>query len=691
MIHYTTKNASALKMSHLFEEMGIENDSFFLELYDEELLNVDPWDENLDSRQKARICKEISINPYYFLREVCRIPEAGSVPFEFHRGNLAVIWSIINDISFFVLIPRQTYKTYTIAAVYYWLMYWGTMKSMGMLFGNSEDLVKNNLERVKKIRDELPPFLRLHEGKDNQHELEYSVLENLLKVKAPGKSKEEAMKVGRGFSTAMQWWDEFAFIPFVQHQYESALYAYGTISQVAKKNGLPYHKAISTTAASLSGKDAKWAHRFLNNCADFTEKLYDMPMNDVKDYISASSTNGILRIEFMYYDLSKDEDYFPRMVKESDNNWDAINREVLNMWLDASVEHPLGQDTVVFLNNKVKSPKKTIVVDDVYLLKIYRDLDKLDWDRILAAGVDCGGNVMRDFSTLVIVDPTNMEVIATLRSNSYSTTRFSKAIYIIMKHIFPNLKILPERNSMGIAIIDTIITFDPSMRNRIYHDESGKPGIHNNHEIRTQLFNDILKVAVKEDADRIHDRNIIQEIGGLIVTRNGRIDHQSGEHDDTLMAYLLARWFLTFAKNRKRYIPLEMIQSRTEATDYTDTGLEKMMSNNWMKGFFGTGGNQRPVVRDDQGGVEMVRRPSLSRNADQIFSEIAGRNQSKVSGTMDTLDSAISEDENYERDPEDLAAEIRSKKTTFVVNQQEKSPETSADIAAWTARELRRI
>lgn len=685
MLQYNSKNLSAVKLSALLDDMGVENNDFFLELHDEKLLNVDPWDDNLDDVTKARITREISCNIWYFLREVCRIPEAGSTPFEFHRGNLAIVWSILHDISFYVVIPRQTFKTYTIAAVYYWLVYWGTMKSTGFLFGNSEDLVKNNLERIKKIRDELPPWLRLHEGKDNQHELEYSVLENTIKIKAPGKSKDDAMKVGRGFSTAMQWYDEFAFIPHIQYQYESALYAYSTVAQVAKKNGLPHHKAISTTAASMTNPDARWAYRFLNNCADFSEKLYDMKIADVREYIHASSTNGVMRIEFMYYDLSKDEGYFDRMIKDSDGNWDAINREVLNMWLDASTDHPLGQDTIILLNGKIRTPVRTLVIDDVYLLKIYRN--DIDWNKLYAAGIDCGGNVMRDFSTIVVTDPTNMEVVATLRSNSYSTSRFSDAIVTIMKHVFPALRILPERNAMGIAIIDNVIKADSTLKSRIYHDETNKPGIHNNSQIRTQIYNDILKVAVREDAEKIHDRNIIQEIGTLTVTRSGRIDHKRDEHDDTLMAYLLARWFLTYAKNRGRYVPLDMIQSDTSDSkidNQENNYMNGVNSTHWAKGIMN--GETVIDIFNPQQNAQAVK------DDNEIFNEIGERYSTHAASSLEELDGDIDEKQLNEKDLDDVQKELKEKKKTVLITHQNNNPNIDrGDIYKWINDQLKRL
>lgn len=647
MIHYNTRNISALKMYYLFKDMGIQNCDFFLELHDEKLQYVDPRDNNLDKETKIRIMREISTNIWYFLREICLIPEVGNIPFEFHRGNIALVWAILHNLSVYVILPRQSYKTYTMAAIYYWLTYWGTSKSTAIFFGHSDSLVINNLDRVKKIRDELPEYLRIHEGKDNSKELHYSILENTIKTKAPGKSKEEAMKVGRGFSTAMQWYDEFPFIDNIKYQYESALYAYTTVSEFAKKNGLPYHRAITTTAASLSTENAIWAYNFLYSCASFSERMYDMDEEAIKKYVSMNSTNNFLRIEYMYYDLSKDDDYLERMIRDSNNNWDAINREVLNMWLDANAEHPLGQDNVILLNNKIIEPKQTLIIDDVYLLKIYRDINEFDFKGIYVAGVDCGGNVSRDFSTFVVVDPTNFEVVATLRTNSYSTTRFSRAIAYIMSAIFPNIVIIPERNAMGITIIDNIIEYDRSLISRIYHDENGKPGLYNNKNTRYQLFNDVLKIAVIEDNDKIHDINIIREISGLITTRSGRIDHRPDSHDDTLMAYLIARWFLTLEKNKikAKYIPLHIIQSKTSNQNNNEKS-EDIFVNNKIKMFMSgkrISNNPFEQIPLDNTTLEMD-------NSNEMFDTIRKQFTTKsITSNIEVLEGDVNEEELYDK------------------------------------------
>lgn len=55
MIHSNTKNKSFLRMYYILNQMGIKNNTFFLQLFDESLANVDPLDEeHLTDEQKLK-------------------------------------------------------------------------------------------------------------------------------------------------------------------------------------------------------------------------------------------------------------------------------------------------------------------------------------------------------------------------------------------------------------------------------------------------------------------------------------------------------------------------------------------------------------------------------------------------------------------------------------------------------------
>lgn len=571
MIQYNTKNKSFLKMHYILKEMGIKNNVFFLQLYDESLLDIDPLDEDhLTDEQKLRVHIEISKNPWYYFREVVKIPMTDTkLDFELHRGTLAILWTLLNDLKAYIILPRQCYKSYTVCVFYSWLIYWGSKNFSAAFFAQNNFLVTQNLTRVKDVREALPKYLNLksREDTDNAYKLVYRNKEftNSIVVRAPGMNEDAANNVGRGQSTMGQWWDEFPFIPYVWVQYGAAIPAFSTASQMAERNGSHHHIIITTTAGNKNTKSGAWAYQFLQDCAPFTELLYDKVIMDengnvikanvaeIKDYI-ANNNGGkfFLRIEYMWYDLSKPMDYLDKMKAEC-GGMDEFNRGVLNLWTDSNADHPLGQERVQALVETIKEPEKVIMVDKIYVLKYYRDPDvlKRQSNRIVF-GMDCGGNTRRDYSTFVGVDITNSEVVATMRVNQYSTIRFAKAIAYILTYLFPKSTLIGERNYIGIPILEMIASIIGHQR--LYKDKPEQDGINLVHNLRDLMYGDVLRVSVIERGHLIHDRTIINEIAGLQTTKSGRIDHNPANgHDDTLIAYLYCRWFIMFCKTKGLY------------------------------------------------------------------------------------------------------------------------------------------
>ena len=259
--------------------MGISNNTFFLQLYDETLHDIDPLDEDhLTPEQKLRVHLEIQKNPWYYFREIVKIPMTDSkLDFELTRATLAILWSLLNDLHSYVVIPRQCYKSYTVACFYSWLIYWGAKNFTAAFFAQNDGLVTQNLTRIKDIRESLPSYLNLKSNADtdNQHSIVYRAgdFTNTIITRAPGMNEDAANNVGRGASTMGQWYDEFAFIPYIWVQYGAAIPAYSTVAKAAERNGSHHHIIITTTAGNKKSKTGAWAYEFLQNCAPFTELL----------------------------------------------------------------------------------------------------------------------------------------------------------------------------------------------------------------------------------------------------------------------------------------------------------------------------------------------------------------------------------------------------------------------------------
>jgi hypothetical protein len=559
MIHINTTNKSFLKVYHLLSEKGVKDCTFFLELNDPKLEFVDPFDENLSDDNKKRIIVECATNPWYFIRECVLIPVSGIVRYELNLGNLAFTWAVLNHLNVYLILPRQSGKTFAAAVIIMWITYFGGRNTESMLYAQTDQNLDNNLGRIRALRESLPKYLNLHHAhndRDGAKLVHFTALGNKILRQAPKKSELGADSVGRGFSTPIVWYDEFAVIPHIKTQYQASVLAQSTVARTAQNNNLPNSVIITTTAAFLNNRDGKFAYSFLNDCLEFDESMYNMSRDEILELMENHVKRKFLHIFYPYWELGKDDKYFEEQATFLGWDQDDIDRDIFCKWKEVGVDHPLGQEAIQLLENNIHKPIKTVVVNNIYRVKFYKDPAKIDWSIKYIIGGDCANNIGADYSALVVVDPRNFEVIATVRTNMYSTMFFAKLVISLMRNFFYNSILVLERNLNGATILDRILEEDLSLRDRIYAPVKKQDilGVSTVSKSRTLLYNQILKTAVDDSYDLIHDKVIIDEIKGLIKTRTGRIDHAPGGHDDTLISYLFARWFLEYGERIERYI-----------------------------------------------------------------------------------------------------------------------------------------
>ena len=213
IIDTKTKNLSFLKMYRYLRDKGVKNNKFFLRLYNVELLGVDPHDPNLTDKQKIMIIDELAKNPFYYIREIARVAApGGTIRFELHPGNLAIMWAILNSIDQISLLPRQRGKTQSIATMLAWVYDFGTVNSH-MVFGNkSLQDANNNLKRFKVVRGFYPSYLKkaVFDAKDidNIESVKSEKRQNFIDTRGQPLNEKAADKQGRGFTMPVWWPDE---------------------------------------------------------------------------------------------------------------------------------------------------------------------------------------------------------------------------------------------------------------------------------------------------------------------------------------------------------------------------------------------------------------------------------------------------------------------------------------------------
>lgn len=107
---FGTKNSSFLLTAKEIKELGYKNWYFMLEVKYPNLKvqDMDPYAKDISAEDIGKILIECKNNPWFFFREVIRIPVrgAGTVPLYLHRAGLAAIWCWMNSIDFELVQPR---------------------------------------------------------------------------------------------------------------------------------------------------------------------------------------------------------------------------------------------------------------------------------------------------------------------------------------------------------------------------------------------------------------------------------------------------------------------------------------------------------------------------------------------------------------------------------------------------------
>ncbi len=580
IIDFKTKNITFIKMAKLLKDMGIKNHLFFLVMYDDTLQGVNPHASDLSEEIKLRIAAECKRNPWYFFREVVRIPAQGgeAVRYQLNRANLALIWCFLNCIDSFLTMPRQIGKTVGVITISDYFMYVLGYKCNIAMFAKDSNLLTENVRRMKDIRDTLPTYLFQLGNKyntDNQESIEYRPNFTKYITFVAQKDKASAAKQGKGESFVWSHWDELAHYVNNEASYQSAIAASDTVSEIAKKNGLPCATIITTTAGYTSTPEGKFAHKIKSQALRFSEKLYDSKDNKtLKEIVDNGSGNNFLYLEFSYSQLGKDEKWLRNVTRNKSPEVVAI--DYLNKWIHGSSETILSKRLLDLLENNIVEPVST-TIDESIIMRWYADqsvLNRPEYKNIpYIIGSDTSDNIGKDFTTIVLVNPKDMAVVMTCRCNQSNMVCIANIIFNLLMR-FPNSVFVPEKNKaaslldMLITLITTKTTWDCYKRiYNAYVQEQGESfdfrkvdinlGTHRKafgfkttgaEDSRKLLYSSVLTTTVERNHTRIFDKIIIDEIFGLVV-KNGRVDHSSGGNDDTLIAYLLCCWFIMFAKN----------------------------------------------------------------------------------------------------------------------------------------------
>lgn len=458
-IHLETSNKSFLNMHYFLKQIGIQNNSFMLKLYDTDLIGVNPFDPTLSPLYKSKILAEVIRNFWYFIREVVRIPISSSggegSRYTLHAGNLQLNTLFLLDFSQYVEWPRQHFKTISSIIWYLWIYNFGSTNSHTIFMNRDFSASKLNLKSLKDIRDALPSYLQMSttvgmDGKklkvpNTVQTIQNPFNHNTIVTYASARSKEAANKMGRGATVSHIYYDEQAFQPYNEYVYMAAMPAHSRAAKNCKENGVHYGQLITTTPGDLATEEGQFSYSIRNNATKWCYQYYDMTRAQLEALRDSNTNSQFFLNTYTYQQLGSGPDYFKRMVIEAQRNYAVIRREVLLEWATLANNCPFSQEDLDKIKDFCREPIRTIFFGkyNQYQMLIFEEID-LRYPPII--GVDVSGALYNDSSAITVIDSKTTRVIAILNCNYIPSDDLADVIYTLVTRYMPNAIVSIERN-----------------------------------------------------------------------------------------------------------------------------------------------------------------------------------------------------------------------------------------------------
>lgn len=345
--------------------------------------------------------------------------------------------------------------------------------------------------------------------------------------------------------------------------------AFSTAARNAERNGAAYCRIFSSTPGDLDSPAGQAAQKILDKTCRWSENYYDLGPDKTKEIIATNSENGICYIEYLYTQLGLDEDWFRRLCKLVNGDPTAIKRELLLQRIRGSKDSPFSEEDLMAIQEIKPNIIEEHYIMDLYQLNVYK---KLNQKVPYIVGVDVATGVNNDSTAVSIVNPYTLQIDAEFRSPIMGYPDLKRFLYQLVKKYIPNAVLCIEKNHGGDSVIQDLR--ETVLNRNLYHSMSkdlvddnvskiNKGQIEREVEKRRNfgvftgvksraLMIDLLFLTVQEHKERLTSHFIIDDILKL-VRKNGKVQAAAGEHDDSIMSYLIALYVYTYGKNLNRW------------------------------------------------------------------------------------------------------------------------------------------
>ena len=317
----------------------------------------------------------------------------------------------------------------------------------------------------------------------------------------------------------------------------------------------------------LDTKPGEAAERILKQTIKWSDSFYDKSVEEILDIIKKNESNGIIYIEFFYFQIGLDNEWLRNIATKIGDPL-TVRREILLQRLHGSDLSPFPRDAVEYISGQIQTPIDELYVSSYFRFDIYTPLKK---NIPYLVGVDCSTGTGSDNNAITIIDPYTVRPVAEFASPYIGETDYMMLIRSLVRDVIPRAIVIIERNSVGDAVIDGLMKTD--IAGRLYFDKDrdlveqkmreaqttesilahkaklkSYYGVYTQGKSREDMMS-ILSRRINENKDDFITKNVIEDISGLIRTSSGKIEARPGGHDDSIMSYLMAMYVYYHGNN----------------------------------------------------------------------------------------------------------------------------------------------
>lgn len=515
-----------------------------------------------------------------------------------------------------------THNTVSVQVINFWLTYINGRGYKTHVITLKSDNRAQFIDAVKRMRSCIPKYLvnPTYKDKDAGTYLNYKAFGedkvNVLTINVPQIGKDAAGDVGRGLTVGTTFLDEPGYIQWIEEIINGAMPSALTEMELCREAGIPYGIGYITTPNTTLHPSGDFMFKKLMSATEWREKFFDSySESHLKDRLLRASpektTSPSVSMVYNYLQLGKNKDWVKRTIDELNLSLAKAKIDLLLMWVEDGEDRLFDDVTREAINNVKrervwsKEYKNTgLFVDFFVSQEQLMEMAKKEYNDHFMIGVDTSSAVNKDACTMIIRSMKTGKVIGVGR---YALAMLDDvtAIIVDMLEVLQNSVLIIERNYAH-HMIDSLLMLLPSKGmdpfTRIYNQVYQNPALHpkelelvqntkfsyrdknfylklkhlfgfNTTATSRKALYGLIQEAVAVTGYGINYDKLADELINL-RTKGDRIDHDSKQHDDLVISWLLTYWFIKLGAN-KPYYNISAALALTDTRNLLDAGKQK--------------------------------------------------------------------------------------------------------------------